>query len=98
MRQLFIYIMASHSRVLYIGVTNCLERRVHQHKQKAHSSFTAKYNVTRLVYYETFNEPRDAIARETQIKGWTRAKKIALIETKNPFWEDLSEELFGGAG
>jgi putative endonuclease len=83
--------MASYSQVLYIGVTNDLNRRVYQHKTKAHpDSFTARYNVTRLVHYEVFANIRDALAREKQIKGWRRSKKIELIELANPEWKDLS--------
>jgi putative endonuclease len=83
--------MASYSRVLYIGVTNDLNRRVYQHKTKAHpDGFTARYNVTCLVHYEAFADIRDAIAREKQIKGWRRSKKVELIESANPEWKDLS--------
>jgi putative endonuclease len=84
--------MASKSRVLYVGVTNNLQRRVEQHKQKLVEGFTHKYNVTRLVYYEMTNDVRAALAREKQIKSWRRSKKIELIESVNPTWQDLSEE------
>jgi len=84
--------VASKSRTLYTGVTNNLERRVYEHKHKLMPGFTAKYNITRLVHYEVTNDIRDAIAREKQIKGWLRAKKIALIEAENPNWRDLSED------
>jgi putative endonuclease len=83
--------MSNASRTLYIGVTNNLERRVYEHKSKVIDGFTKKYNITRLVYQEATTDVRAAIAREKQIKGWTRAKKIALIETVNPLWYDLSE-------
>ena len=86
----FTYIVASRSRTLYIGITNNLVLRMHQHKQKLHVGFTAKYNCHRLVWFERFDGPIRAIAREKQLKGWTRAKKIALIEKANPTWEDLS--------
>ncbi len=92
MAQYCVYIMASKSRTLYTGVTNNLERRVYEHKHKLMPGFTAKYNITRLVHYEVTNDIRDAIAREKQIKGWLRAKKIALIEAENPNWRDLSED------
>ena len=92
MKQYYVYILASKSRVLYIGVTNDLERRVFEHKQKLIKGFTAKYNVDRLVYYELFENIRDAIAREKQIKGWLRDRKVAMIEAMNPRWRDLSEE------
>jgi len=83
--------MASLSRTLYVGVTNDLRRRTMEHKQKLVPGFTSKYNVNRLVYFEQFSDPRLAIACEKQIKGWTRAKKIALIESVNLGWLDLSE-------
>jgi putative endonuclease len=89
-KQYFVYIMASISRVLYTGVTNNLERRVYEHKHKFIPGFTSKYNVTRLVFYETSTDVHAAIEREKQIKGWLRAKKIALIESTNPTWDDLS--------
>jgi putative endonuclease len=72
-------------------VTNNLQRRVYEHKHKLVEGFTAKYNITRLVYYEATPDVRSAIAREKQIKGWLRSKKIALIESMNPEWRDLSE-------
>jgi putative endonuclease len=90
-KQFYVYILASRSRTLYIGVTNNLEHRVYQHKQNMGSEFTSKYNVHHLVYYEVFTDIRAAIAREKQLKGWLRAKKIALIESANPDWDDLSE-------
>jgi putative endonuclease len=91
-KQYYVYIMASRSHVLYAGVTNDLQRRVEQHKQKAVEGFTQKYNVTRLVYYEMTNDVHVALNREKEIKGWLRKKKIALIESMNPQWRDLSEE------
>ena len=90
MRTYYVYIMASRSRVLYVGVTRDVTGRVSEHKQKLVPGFTARYNVNRLVYYEDFGDIRAAIAREKQIKGWLRPKKIALIESMNPTWEDLS--------
>jgi putative endonuclease len=86
----YVYIMASRSRVLYVGVTNDLTRRAHEHKQGLVPGFTSKYRVTRLVYYEEFADIRDAIAREKRIKGWKRSRKISLIEATNPTWEDLA--------
>jgi putative endonuclease len=86
-----IYIMASRSRVLYTGVTNDLARRVSEHKRGLVSGFTRKYRITRLVYFEEFADIRDAIAREKEIKGWKRLRKISLIESRNPTWEDLAE-------
>ena len=85
------YIVASVSRVIYVGVTNDLERRVWEHKTKAVEGFTKKYNCTKLVWFEEFREVRDAIACEKRIKGWLRAKKMAMIEERNPYWRDLSD-------
>ena len=93
MKQYYVYLMASYRRVLYVGVTSDLQRRVYQHKTKAHpESFTAKYNVNNLVYIEQFSDINDAIAREKQIKGWRRSKKTDLLEAANPNWKDLSLE------
>jgi putative endonuclease len=86
-----VYIMTGKTGVLYTGVTNDLVRRVSEHKLKLFAGFTRKYNLTRLVYYEPFADINNAIAREKQIKGWTRAKRVALIESINPEWADLSE-------
>ncbi len=91
-RHYFTYIMASRSQVLYTGITNSVRIRTGQHKQRTPGSFTAQYRCTRLVFYETYPTPTLAIAREKQIKGWTRAKKIALIEATNPTWRDLSQD------
>ena len=89
-RQYYVYIMANESRTLYTGVTNNLVRRVWEHKQKLVPGFTARYALTTLVYYEETNDVWAAIEREKQIKGWVRAKKVALIRSSNPEWEDLS--------
>ena len=89
--QYFVYILASKSRRLYVGVTNNMERRLHEHKHKLADGFTAQYNINRLVHFEDTPDVLAAITREKQIKGWLRAKKIALIESGNPAWEDLSE-------
>jgi len=86
----FVYLLASQSRALYIGVTNSLERRINEHKQKLIPSFTSDYNISRLVYFEEFGDIRDAIAREKQLKSWRREKKTALIEKENPAWDDLA--------
>jgi putative endonuclease len=88
----YIYIMTNDSDTLYIGVTNDLVRRVYEHKQKLIEGFTSKYIITQLVYYEETNDIQSAIAREKQIKGWLRKKKIALIRSVNPKWLDLSAE------
>lgn len=92
MRQYYVYIMTNRLRTLYTGVTNNLYRRVYEHKNKLIGGFTKKYNITKLVWYEVTSEITSAIAREKQIKGWLRRKKIALIESMNPEWKDLSEE------
>jgi putative endonuclease len=83
--------MGSNSGTLYTGMTNNLFSRVMQHRAKETPGFTARYDVTRLVFYETLDTALAAIRREKQIKGWTRKKKIALIESVNPRWKDLSE-------
>jgi putative endonuclease len=87
----YVYIMGSWHSTTYTGVTNDLQRRVAQHKEKAGSFFTSRYNVTRLLYFEEMTAIQDAIAREKEIKGWRREKKGALIESMNPDWEDLSD-------
>ncbi len=87
----FTYIVASRSRTLYVGVTGDLLRRVFEHKLKLRPGFTAKYNCNRLVWFERFGEVSAAIQREKELKGWIRAKKVALIQLANPTWEDLSE-------
>ena len=94
MKKFYVYIMTNKSKTLYTGVTNNIYRRVHDHKKKEIAGFTQKYNITLLVYYEEFEGIYDAIAREKQIKGWLRAKKIALIESVNPTWNDLSKDWF----
>jgi putative endonuclease len=83
--------MTNRSSTLYIGVTNDLERRVHEHKTKQIEGFTKRYNLTTLVYYEAGADIREAIAREKQLKGWRRSRKLALINASNPKWNDLSE-------
>lgn len=88
-REFYVYMMASESKVLYIGYTNNLSQRVIQHKLHINQGFTHKYHVTKLVYYETYKDPLEAIAREKQLKGWRREKKIKLLEETNPKWKDL---------
>ncbi len=88
----YVYIMSSVSRTLYVGVTSDLERRIYEHECKALPGFTRKYNVTMLVYFEAAADIRSAIEREKQIKGWLRSKKVALIESVNPHWLDLSTD------
>src|SRR5438477_12742107 len=94
MRTYWVYIMASLSRVLYTGVTNDVGRRVNEHKQGLIAGFTRRYRIIRLVYFEEHGDIRDAIAREKQIKGWVRSRKIKLIEERNPTREDLAEGWF----
>jgi putative endonuclease len=94
-RTFYVYMMTNRSRVvLYIGITNDLTRRVWEHQNGGIKGFTKSYNLNRLVYYETFYDPQDAIGREKEIKGWRRSKKNALVETLNPKWIDLSAMLF----
>ncbi|MFP5226141.1 MAG: GIY-YIG nuclease family protein [Acidobacteriota bacterium] len=88
----FTYIVASRSGVLYIGITNNIRRRNQEHKARSNSGFAAQHRCTRLVWFEIYPTPTPAIVREKQLKGWTRAKKIALIEQRNPHWLDLSDE------
>ncbi len=92
-RTYFVYIMGSKSGTFYTGVTNDLARRVYEHKNKLVPGFTSKYNCTRLLYFQAGDSPEGAIAREKQIKGWLRTKKVALITSVNPRWDDLSAEL-----
>ena len=90
----FVYILSSqNNNVIYIGVTNDLRRRVIEHKNAVVDGFTKKYHVNKLVYYETFSSSMDAIKREKQLKGWIRNKKVALINSINPEWNDLFYEL-----
>ena len=92
MKNYFVYILTNwNDRVMYIGVTNDLQRRLYEHKNKLADGFTKRYNVHKLAYYEVTTDVNSAIAREKQLKGWSRAKKNALVETMNPDWHDLSE-------
>ena len=93
-KEYYVYIMTNRSRTLYTGVTGNLERRVGEHKQGKGSVFTSRYKINQLVYFESCSDVLDAIDREKQIKGWLRLKKIALVESINPNWEDLSAEWF----
>ena len=92
MPKFFTYIMTNASRTLYIGVTNDLVRRVMEHKAGKIKGFTSKYNINKLVYYEEGDDINSAIYREKELKGWKREKKIALIESLNPDWHDLSDD------
>ena len=86
--------MTNRTRTLYVGVTNHLERRVYEHKHKLAEGFTKKYNITWLAHYEETSDITAAITREKQIKGWDRSKKVALIESTNPQWRDLSMDWY----
>jgi len=88
----YAYIIASRSRTLYIGITSDLSKRVFQHKRKTYEGFSATYNCNRLIWFERFGDVTQAIQREKQLKGWSRLKKIRLIESHNPTWENLSAE------
>ena len=91
----YVYILTNtYNTVLYIGITNNLERRLYEHKNKLADGFTKKYNLHKLVYFDSTTDVRAAIEREKQLKGWTRAKKNALIEESNPNWVDLSEDWY----
>jgi putative endonuclease len=88
----YVYIMTNRSGTLYAGVTSNLEQRLYEHKCGTGSKFTSRYKIDRLVHFEGVSDILDVLAREKQIKGWLRAKKIALIESANPNWEDLSAD------
>ena len=88
----FVYLLASRSRTLYVGVTHALRARVAQHRTPTPGAFTTRYQVHRLVYVERFQYVRNAIAREKELKDWNRGKKVALVTQKNPTWEDLAED------
>ena len=92
LHQYYVYILSNwNNKVLYIGVTGDLEKRVSQHKNKTYEGFTKKYNVNKLVYYELFRDIKDAIRREKELKGWRREKKNALVNSINPDWKDLTK-------
>lgn len=93
-KQFYVYILTNKSNTLYTGVTNDLNRRIYEHKNKLVDGFTKKYNIDKLIYYEVFNNPKEAIMAEKQIKGWTRKKKIELIKSKNPTFKDLTKNLY----
>jgi putative endonuclease len=96
-KAMYVYILASRTRRLYVGVTNDLVRRVWQHRSGMVPGFTKKYSVTRLVYFESFDDPMVAIRREKQLKGWARVKKLALVESMNPVSGDYAEDWFANA-
>jgi len=90
----YVYILVNSTGTLYTGVTNDLERRMYEHRHGLMGGFTSRYKVARLLYYEVSDDVRSAIAREKEIKGWRREKKLALIDSANPKWVDLSEGWF----
>jgi len=91
----YVYILASRTRVLYIGVTGDVVRRMHEHRNRLVPGFTARYSVTKLVHVEACADSMDAIRREKQLKGWVRRRKVELIEAANPGWRDLAEDFLG---
>ena len=97
MRQYYVYMLASRSRRLYVGMTNDLQRRVFEHRTGS-CSFTHKYRIDRLVYFETTQNVMAAIAREKELKGWLRKRKLALVDQFNPSWSDLAAEWFTEPG
>ncbi len=94
MKTYYVYIITSKSGTLYTGVTNNLERRIYEHKNKMVKGFSKKYNINRLVFYEETGDIDSAIAREKQIKSWRRSKKLDLVKSMNPTWTDLSENWY----
>ncbi len=90
--QYYVYILANRAGTVYTGVTNDLARRVYQHKHRLIPGFTCRYNIDRLVYFECCSDVHAAIAREKQIKGWRRSKKVELVDSFNPGWQDLGSE------
>lgn len=91
-RTYFVYILASESRQLHVGVTNDLERRLPEHRAGVGQGYAFRHGITRLVHFEVTNDVRAAIAREKQVKSWTRAKRLALFEQANPEWRDLAAD------
>ena len=91
MNTYYVYILASRSRTLYVGVTNDLLRRLYEHRDPSRSGFCQRYSISRLVHFEVARDVRSAIAREKQIKSWSRRRKIELVSAENPTWTDLSE-------
>jgi putative endonuclease len=96
MKNSYVYILSNHARMLYIGITSDLRRRVYEHKRKLLPGYTAEREIDRLVYYEHTSDVRFAIAREKQLKGWRRIRKVELVRAMNPAWRDLSESLWPG--
>ena len=95
-RRFYVYMLSNNSHTIYVGVTNDVQRRLWEHRQKRADSFTRDYNITMLVYLEEYARADDAIAREKQLKNWRREKKVWLIEQENPNWLDLAHDWFDG--
>ncbi len=95
-RRFYVYMLSNNSRTLYVGVTNDIQRRLWEHRQKRADGFIRDYNITMLVYLEEYARADDAIAREKQLKSWRREKKVWLIEQENPYWLDLAHDWFTG--
>jgi putative endonuclease len=93
-RSYYVYVMSNASKTLYVGVTSNPERRIWEHRTKVIKGFTERYNITMLVHLEEFADPNDAIAREKQLKGWIRARKLALVQENNPHWLDLAADWY----
>jgi putative endonuclease len=91
-KRCYVYVLTNPSRTLYTGMTNNFRRRLDEHKRKLVPGFTTRYNINRLVYFEVFEDVRNAIDCEKKVKSWTRAKRVALVESKNPKWDDLSRD------
>jgi putative endonuclease len=91
----YVYILASRTKVLYTGITNDVVRRMHEHRNRLIPGFASRYSVDRLVHVETCSKSIDAIRREKQLKGWVRRRKIELIESGNPQWQDLADDVLG---
>ena len=90
----YVYILASRKDgAIYVGVTNDIVRRIYEHRTKAIKGFTSKYNITRLVWFDIYDDPISAISREKELKKWKRSWKVQLIETQNPQWDDLYESI-----
>lgn len=94
MKKYYVYILTNQSKTLYTGITSNLERRVYEHKYEVNQGFTKRYRIHKLIYFEEFQDPRSAILREKEIKGWVRRKKIDLICSLNPNWNDLAKDWF----
>ena len=93
-RRFFVYMLASRSRTIYVGVTRSLKKRIPEHREGRTPGFVTRYRIHRLVYFETYRDADAAINREKEIKSWRRERKVALIEARNPAWADLAEAWF----